>query len=129
MSIAWMQRDLPGCAELPADYPTTKMDHHREGTHFGLWAGRPLPHHGTSRQHLGGYLVDTAGGEVFCEMPHDELAIGQRCRYRMASDKLGITQVAVDVQAIETPAPVEPIEPDKSGDAVSGSPWKRNRNK
>jgi hypothetical protein len=53
----------------------------------------------------------------------------QRCRYRMASDKLGITQVAVDVQAIETPAPVEPIEPDKSGDAVSGSPWKRNRNK
>jgi hypothetical protein len=72
MSIAWMQRDLPGCAELPADYPTTKMDHHHEGTHFGLWAGRPLPHHGTSRQHLGGYLVDTAGGEVFCEMPHDE---------------------------------------------------------
>jgi hypothetical protein len=133
ISPEWMQRDLPGVAELHPRHPTHKLGHHHDGEHLGIWYGRAKPHHGTSRQHMS-YLVGTSGTEIFSEQHHDEL-VNQRVRFRMAMDQTGCTSVAVDIEAVETPAvikDIEPIEPeDKRGAAVS-SPWiapKRNRSK
>jgi hypothetical protein len=121
-----------GLAELHADHPWTKIESHTEGTHFGLWCGRALPQHGMSRQHLN-YLVATNGGEVFSEETHNELKIGQRCRFRLQMDKLGISAVAVGVEPVEPTVVIEdePIEQAEVNEdkSVASSPSKRNRSK
>jgi hypothetical protein len=94
-------------ATISPNHNGRKIDTHHDGVYLGLWRGRCLPVHGMSKQHLS-YLVDSAGGEIVTEERHDELAIDQRVRFRMASDGLGITQVAVGIE------PAEPVASKRS---------------
>jgi hypothetical protein len=89
-------------ATVPTDHPTHKQVHHEDGVYFGLWRGPAQRHHGMSRQHQS-VIIDTAGGEIFSEEQHPELALDQRVRFRLAMDRLGITKVAIGIE------PVEPV--------------------
>jgi hypothetical protein len=97
-------------ATIPSDHHGLKIVTHSDGIYFGLWRGRCHPVHGMSRQHQS-LIIDSSGSEIFTEERHEHLAIDQRVRFRMGSDRLGIAAVACGVEPIEPPAPVEPIEP------------------
>jgi hypothetical protein len=46
-------------------------------------------------------MIDTAGTTVFTNERHPELKIGERVRYRLGFDKLGIAAMTIDVTPVE----------------------------
>jgi hypothetical protein len=80
--------------------------------YFGLWNGPCKPFHGWSRRHQA--EIVTAGCQaVFSSEPHPELKVGQRIRFTMGHDALGIESVAVNIEPVsDTDAlPIEWVGP------------------
>ena len=71
---------------------------------FGLWYGRAERHEGPSRAHQS-RILDTSGGIIYTAETHDELEVGQRVRFTIGFDKLGIEQLAVQVKPTTITSP------------------------
>jgi hypothetical protein len=91
-------------ATIPPGHPGTKQKRIRT-VFFGLWHGPCERHEGGSRQHQS-RIMDTSGGIVYTIESHPELKVGDRVRFRMGFDKLGIEQLAIGVEPV---APVATI--------------------